>query len=210
MAGLVGSGRTELAKAIVGALPMSQGELHLFGRPVRISSPNVAVRSGLALLPEDRHKEGLFLLLSVRENIMLPSLRRMWLNFRQMENVARQFVERLRIRTPSLQTPALQLSGGNQQKVVLSKWLTTRARVFIFDEPMQGIDVGSKVEICRLIGELAEAGAGIILISSELREILALADRVVVMRKGRIVANLARDQATQEIVLGAIFGESAA
>ena len=210
MAGLVGSGRTELAKAIVGALPMSQGELQLFGRPVRISSPNVAVRSGLALLPEDRHKEGLFLLLSVRENIMLPSLRRMWLNFRQMENVARQFVERLRIRTPSLQTPALQLSGGNQQKVVLSKWLTTRARVFIFDEPMQGIDVGSKVEICRLIGELAEAGAGIILISSELREILALADRVVVMRKGRIVANLARDQATQEIVLGAIFGESAA
>ena len=210
MAGLVGSGRTELAKAIVGALPMSQGELQLFGRPVRISSPNVAVRSGLALLPEDRHKEGLFLLLSVRENIMLPSLHRMWLNFRQMENVARQFVERLRIRTPSLQTPALQLSGGNQQKVVLSKWLTTRARVFIFDEPMQGIDVGSKVEICRLIGELAEAGAGIILISSELREILALADRVVVMRKGRIVANLARDQATQEIVLGAIFGESAA
>src|SRR5207249_9002530 len=109
-----------------------------------------------------------------------------------------------------LQTSAPQLSGGNQQKVVLSKWLTTRARVFIFDEPMQGIDVGSKVEICRLIGELAEAGARIILISSELREILALADRVVVMRKGRIVANLARDQATQEIVLGAIFGESAA
>src|SRR3989454_6737443 len=210
IAGIVGSGRTELAKALVGALPMSQGELYLFGRPVRISSPDVAVRSGLALPPEDRHKEGLFLLLSVRENIMLPSLRRMWLNFRQMENVAKQFVERLRIRTPSLQTPVLQLSGGNQQKVVLSKWLATKARVFIFDEPMQGIDVGSKAEICRLIGELAEAGAGIILISSELREILALADRVVVMRQGRIVTNLAREQATQEIVLGAIFRESAA
>jgi ribose transport system ATP-binding protein len=210
VAGLVGSGRTELAKALVGALRMSHGEIHLRGHPVKISSPDIAVRSGLALLPEDRHRDGLFQLLSVQENIMLPSLRRSWLNFEEMGRVAGQFVDRLKIRTPSLRSQVMQLSGGNQQKVVLSKWLATKARVLIFDEPTQGIDVGSKVEIYRLIGELAESGAGIILISSELREILALADRVVVMRRGRTVTDLPRAEASQETVLRAIFGESTA
>src|SRR2546427_10246316 len=116
----------------------------------------------------------------------------MWLNFRQMENVDKQFVERLRIRTPSLQTPALQLSGGNQQKGVLSKWLARKARVFIFDEPMQGVDVGSKAEICRLIGELAEVGAGIIFIPSVPSECLALVPPLALMGHWRIGTTLAR------------------
>lgn len=210
IAGLIGSGRTELAKALVGAVPGAHGSIFLSGRRVLITSPEAALRAGLALLPEDRHRDGVFLHLPVRENIVLPSLRRLWLDFREMETTARNFATRLRIRTPSLQSLVMQLSGGNQQKVVLSKWLASRARVFIFDEPTQGIDVGSKVEIYRLIGELAQSGAAIILISSELREVLALSDRVLVMRRGRLVGEFARSDATPERVLASVFGESAA
>ena len=210
LAGLIGSGRTELAKALMGAARTSRGDVFLRGRRVHLTSPEAAVRHGLALLPEDRHREGLFLLLPVRENIVITGLRGLWLNFRRMREVAQHFVERLHIRTPSLGALVLQLSGGNQQKVVLSKWLATDAKVFIFDEPTQGIDVGSKVEIYRLMGELAQSGAGIVLISSELREILALADRVAVMRRGRLVGTFTRAEATQERILAAAFGDSAA
>jgi ABC-type sugar transport system ATPase subunit len=150
------------------------------------------------------------MLLPVRENVVLPSLQTQWLNPRRMDALARHFVDQLRIRIPSLQAPAMQLSGGNQQKVVLAKWLASRSKVFIFDEPTQGIDVGSKVEIYRLIAELAQAGAGILLISSELREILSLSHRVLVMWKGRLVGNLTRQEATPEQVLTRIFGEPAA
>jgi ribose transport system ATP-binding protein len=210
IAGLVGSGRTELAKALVGALTITDGAVFFRGQRTRIKSPEAAVRMGLALLPEDRHREGLFMLLPVRENIVLPSLHRQWLDFRRMESVARHFVDRLHIRTPSLQTWAMQLSGGNQQKVVLSKWLASKSKIFIFDEPTQGIDVGSKVEIYRLIAELAQAGGGIVLISSELREILALSHRVLVMWKGRIVRNFSHQEATPERVIASIFGDTAA
>jgi ribose transport system ATP-binding protein len=180
------------------------------GQRTRIKSPEIAVRKGIALLPEDRHREGLFMLLPVRENVVLPSLQTQWLNSRRMDTLAQHFVNQLRIRIPSLQAPAMQLSGGNQQKVVLAKWLASRSKVFIFDEPTQGIDVGSKVEIYRLIAELAQAGAGILLISSELREILSLSHRVLVMWKGRLVGNLARQEATPERVLARIFGDTAA
>jgi ribose transport system ATP-binding protein len=210
IAGLVGSGRTELAKALVGALPITNGVVFFMGQRTRIKSPEIAVRMGIALLPEDRHREGLFMLLPVRENVVLPSLQTQWLNPRRMDALARHFVDQLRIRIPSLQAPAMQLSGGNQQKVVLAKWLASRSKVFIFDEPTQGIDVGSKVEIYRLIAELAQAGAGILLISSELREILSLSHRVLVMWKGRLVGNLTRQEATPEQVLTRIFGEPAA
>jgi ribose transport system ATP-binding protein len=210
IAGLVGSGRTELAKAIVGSLGPRHGEMHLDGVAAQLRSPEDAVGRGIALLPEDRRREGLFLLLSVRDNIVLPSLRRFWLNFRQIDQVAGQFVERLRIRTPSTRVPVMQLSGGNQQKVVLSKWLASRARVLIFDEPTQGIDVGSKVEIYRIINELAHAGVGIILISSELREVLSLSDRILVMWKGRSNGEFSGKGATQERVLAAMFGEGTA
>lgn len=210
MAGLVGSGRSTLARALMGAVPNARGSITISGQPVSITSPEMAVRMGLALLPEDRHRDGLFLHLPVRENIVLPSLRRPWLDFRAMDKVARGFVTRLRIRTPSLKTRAMQLSGGNQQKVVLSKWLASQAKVYIFDEPTQGIDVASKVEIYRLISELAESGAAILLISSELREVLALSHRIVVMRKGRLVREFSRREATPERVLASVFGESAA
>jgi ribose transport system ATP-binding protein len=210
VAGLVGSGRTELAKALVGALPMTNGAVFFLGQRTRVRSPEIAVRRGIALLPEDRHREGLFMLLPVRENIVLPSLRSPWLNTRHMDALAAHFVDQLRIRVPSLQAPAMQLSGGNQQKVVLAKWLASRSKVFIFDEPTQGIDVGSKVEIYRLIAELAQAGAGILLISSELREILSLSHRVLVMWKGRLVGHFTRQEATPERVLAGIFGDTAA
>lgn len=210
VAGLVGSGRTELAKALVGALPILNGAVFFLGHRTRIASPEIAVRRGIALLPEDRHREGLFLLLPVRENVVLPSLQTLWLNFRHMDTLAQHFVDQLRIRTPSLHALAMQLSGGNQQKVVLAKWLASRAKVFIFDEPTQGIDVGSKVEIYRLIAELAKAGAGILLISSELREILALSHRVLVMWKGRLVGHFTRQEATPERVLASIFGDTVA
>ena len=210
VAGLVGSGRTELAKALVGALPITNGVVFFMGQRTRIKSPEIAVRKGIALLPEDRHREGLFMLLPVRENVVLPSLRTQWLNSRHMDTLAGRFVGHLRIRIPSLQAPVMQLSGGNQQKVVLAKWLASRSKVFIFDEPTQGIDVGSKVEIYRLIADLAQAGAGILLISSELREILSLSHRVLVMWKGRLVGNLARQEATPERVLAGIFGDTAA
>ena len=150
------------------------------------------------------------MLLPVRENIVLPSLRNSWLNTRHMDTLAAHFVDQLRIRVPSLLAPAMQLSGGNQQKVVLAKWLASRSKVFIFDEPTQGIDVGSKVEIYRLIAELAQAGAGILLISSELREILSLSHRVLVMWKGRLVGHFTRQEATPERVLAGIFGDTAA
>ena len=150
------------------------------------------------------------MLLPVRENIVLPSLRRLWLDFREMDSVAAQFVKQLRVRTPSLQTPVMQLSGGNQQKVVLCKWLASRAKLFIFDEPTQGIDVGSKAEIYRWMADLANAGAGIVLISSELHEVLALSHRVLVMWKGRIVGNFSREEATPERVLARVFGDTAA
>jgi len=210
LVGLVGSGRTELAKALVGAVPHVTGDLFVDGQRRRIASPEQAVRCGLALLPEDRHREGVFLHMPVRENIVMPSLRRAFLRFREMSETARAYVDRLRIRTPSLDSLVIQLSGGNQQKVVLSKWLASRANVLIFDEPTQGIDVGSKVEIYRQIGELAAAGAAILLVSSELREVLALSDRVLVMRRGRIAAEFAQSEATQEVVLRAAFGDPAA
>lgn len=210
IAGLVGSGRTELAKALLGALPATEGDIFFRESRVKIKSPEDAVRIGLALVPEDRHREGLFMLLPVGENIVLPSLRSQWLDLRNMQRIATQFVRRLRIRTPSVQTEVSQLSGGNQQKVVVSKWLASRSKVFIFDEPTQGIDVGSKVEIYQLIAELAQAGAAIVFISSELREVLALAHRVLVMRKGRVVGEFPREEATPERVLAAIFGGTAA
>ena len=210
LAGLVGSGRTELAKALVGALRTTNGAVFFMGQRTRVQSPEIAVRRGIALLPEDRHREGLFMLLPVRENIVLPSLRNSWLNTRHMDTLAAHFVDQLRIRVPSLLAPAMQLSGGNQQKVVLAKWLASRSKVFIFDEPTQGIDVGSKVEIYRLIAELAQAGAGILLISSELREILSLSHRVLAMWKGRLVGHFTRQEATPERVLAGIFGDTAA
>jgi ribose transport system ATP-binding protein len=203
--GLVGSGRTEVARAIFGADPIDEGEILLEGDKVKIKSPTDAIRMGISLLPEDRKNHGLVLDMTVRENITLASLRNLsrflLIRRRREREVAERFIKELNIRTPSREQITRNLSGGNQQKVVLAKWLLANSKVVIFDEPTKGIDVGAKVEIYQLMNELAERGAGIIMISSELPEILGMSDRIIVMREGRIRAELAAESATQTQIM---------
>ncbi len=206
LAGLIGAGRTEVARAIFGIDAIDSGEITINGLPVRVANPRAAVRRGLALLPEDRKAQGLVLLMSVADNVVLAAPGQMdaaggLVPPKNRANVARRFVDALRIRTPSVGQQARLLSGGNQQKVVLSKWLLTEADIFIFDEPTRGIDVGAKVEVYRLMNDLLERGAAIIMISSELPEVLGMSDRILVMRGGRIVAELAGLDATQERIM---------
>lgn len=205
LGGLMGAGRTELARAIFGADRPASGRIFVEGRPVRIKSPRDAVAVGIALLTEDRKRDGLALGLPLRANVTLSSLgqviRHGLLSLGRERKIVENVVRRVDIRAASIEQHVRNLSGGNQQKVVVAKWLLTQARVFIFDEPTQGIDVGAKAEVYRLIEELAAQGAGIILISSYLPELLALADRVLVLCRGRITGELAREEATQERVL---------
>lgn len=213
LAGLVGSGRTELARCLFGVDPYDSGEILLDGRPVTIRSPRDAVELGIGLVPEDRKLQGLVLILTVRENITLPTLPRLArLGFpsrRRERALVSRYIERLRIRTPSPEQRVMNLSGGNQQKVVLARWLATNPRVLILDEPTRGIDVGTKAEVHAIMAQLAREGVGMLMISSELPEILAMSHRVLVMRQGRIVAEFARDEATEERILAAATGEPA-
>jgi len=210
VAGLVGSGRTEMARAIFGADRRDGGRVVVAGRQVRSGSPEQAAAVGVALVPEERKAQGLVLLLSVVDNVALPSLRRLsrYGRFNWPAAVAetQQLVDRLRIRTPRLTTRAEALSGGNQQKVVIAKWLSRKPKVLIFDEPTKGIDVGAKVEVYRLINELAEAGVGIVLISSELPEVLAMSDRIMVMHAGRVAGFIDPGDATQESIFALAVG----
>lgn len=199
--GLVGSGRTLLAKTIAGVARPTAGRIYYRGRQVRINNPSQSVGLGIAFLPEDRRAQGLVTQLPVRENIILPSLRSWLLNYRELNRLSMDYVRRLNIRTPSIFVPVAKLSGGNQQKVVLAKWLCSRCSLFIFDEPTQGIDVATKVEVYRFINSLAREGAAIILISSDTKELLGMSDRIVVMRRGRIVSEYRRHEATQERIL---------
>jgi ABC-type sugar transport system ATPase subunit len=204
-AGLVGAGRTELAKVLFGAEPRTGGTIEIDGRVVDIRTPSDAIEHGLGYTPEDRKREGLIMIRSVMENASLAILKRLsrftFLRQALERKTAAAFVTRLRVRTPSLDQEAGKLSGGNQQKVVLARWLAARPRVLILDEPTRGIDVGAKAEIYRLIDELAGEGLGLMVISSELPEILGLCDRIYVMQKGRITGELARAEATEEKVL---------
>ncbi len=208
--GLVGAGRTETARIIFGADPLDRGEILVEGRPVKLGSPKRAVAAGISLVPEDRGRQGLVLMLPVLNNIILASLRehsrRGWLNKPAMRKTAEGFVGQLAIRTPHLAQKAMYLSGGNQQKVVLAKWLASHPKVLILDEPTRGIDVGSKAEVHALISRLAQAGIGIILISSELPEILGMSDRIVVMHEGRVAAVLERAEASQERIMAYASG----
>jgi ribose transport system ATP-binding protein len=205
MAGLIGAGRTELIEAIFGATPATGGRVLIDGQETHIRSPQQAIRVGLALLTEDRKRTGLALDLSVAQNMTLANLAtlvRHWsLNLRQEEKVAQGYIDRLRIRARSLSQKVSRLSGGNQQKVVLAKWLFTRARIFLVDEPTRGVDVGAKTEIYRLLNELAESGAAILIVSSELPEILGITDRVLVMRGGRLVKELVTARTSQEEIM---------
>ena len=214
LAGLVGSGRTELAQVIFGIQPPDEGRIRVFGREESIGSPVKASGLGLAFLTEDRKQLGLFQKLSVRENIIHAAMRRLFprgfINREKERSIAREYVGKLQIKTPGLSRLVQYLSGGNQQKVVLAKWLATQARVFILDEPTRGIDVGAKKEIHRLMDEIVAQGCPILMISSELTEILGMSDRIYVMREGRIAAEYSRQEATQEKILQSAMGTRAA
>lgn len=212
LAGMVGAGRTALAQAIFGAIPLDAGEVYLDGEHVHLVSPKEAVEHGVALVPEDRKAEGLVLGLSVRKNVTLPILNRISalgrLQEAQERRIVEDAIEDLDIRTPSMQQEVQYLSGGNQQKVVLGKWLSTNPKVIILDEPTRGIDVGTKAEMYQLIHDLAASGSAIVLISSELPEIIGLSDRVLVMHRGEIAGELSRDEATEEKILTLATGGS--
>ena len=205
IAGLVGAGRTELARVIFGADPFDSGEILLFGKPVKIKSPQDAIKLGIGLVTEDRKQQGLVLGMAVRENISLANLDALskfnFIMSAKEKEVSNKFVGELRVKTPTIEQTVQNLSGGNQQKVVLAKWLFTDSKVLIFDEPTRGIDVGAKTEIYQLMNELAKTGAAIIMISSELPEVLGMSDRIMVMHEGRITGELSRAEATQEKIM---------
>jgi ABC-type sugar transport system ATPase subunit len=204
-AGLVGAGRTEVMRAIFGADPTEGGEIMLEGQPIRISSPADAIGLGLAFVTEDRKQQGLVLGMTVRENISMVALPKLsgsgFIDQVAETQLARASIPRFDIRTPSMEQEVVNLSGGNQQKVVLAKWLAIKPKLLILDEPTRGIDVAAKAEIHNLIAQLAAEGIGILLVSSELPEVLGMSDRVLVMREGRIMGEFRRGEATQEAVM---------
>jgi rhamnose transport system ATP-binding protein len=212
-AGLVGAGRTEVARVLFGIDRPDSGAIRLDGAPVSFTSPSAAMHAGVAYLPEDRHQEGLVLDFSVAENVTLPILPRLFPRLFVREaterSIAGEHTGQLNVRMTGVDQLARSLSGGNQQKVVLAKWLASHPRVLILDEPTRGIDIGAKVEVHRIISELAASGLGIILISSDLPEVLAMSDRILVFHEGRITAEIARDRATEERVMFAATGMSA-
>lgn len=211
LAGLVGAGRTETARALFGADRIDTGEISIDGKHVDIVSPDSAVKAGLALVPEGRQTQGLVLIQTVERNIALPNLdmlsRNAFVNKGKMRQVVQNYVNALNIRTPSLEQRVLNLSGGNQQKVVLAKWLASNPKVLILDEPTRGIDVGAKAEVYEIMNDLVQQGIGIIMISSEMPEILAISDRILVMYEGRIMGELTRANATQERIMTLASGQ---
>jgi rhamnose transport system ATP-binding protein len=212
-AGLVGARRTDVGLALFGIAPADGGQVELDGTPVTVSSPRDAMALGIAYSTEDRRQLGLVMPLSIAANVSLPSLPRFLTPAGMVRRAAERataeaYRKRLSIRAPSVDTPASSLSGGNQQKVVISKWLETNPKVMILDEPTRGIDVGAKVEVHQLIDDLAARGIAIILISSDLPEVLAMSDRILVMREGHQMAIFDHNEATQERVLSAAMGQS--
>jgi rhamnose transport system ATP-binding protein len=212
LAGLVGSGRTELAEIVFGLRPADAGRIRLDGADVRIASPADAIARGIGYVPEDRRRHGVILDMSIAANASLANLRavsRRGIIDRAAESAAAaRFVERLRIKTPSVDADAGTLSGGNQQKVALARWLATKPTLLMLDEPTQGVDVGAKAEIHRFMAELAASGLAILMISSELPEVLGMSDRVAVMRGGTIAGVLDRTEATQDRILGLALGHA--
>jgi ribose transport system ATP-binding protein len=214
IAGLVGAGRTELLQVLFGVEPSLGGAVRVNGKTLDLTSPQQAIQSGIALVPEDRKRQGIVLEMGVRSNIGLPGLKSNqmgygWLNQRQEATDSLQMTDRLRIKTPH-QEQALQfLSGGNQQKVVLAKWLSMEPDVLLLDEPTRGIDVGAKQEIYSLMEELAASGMAILFVSSEMEEILGMADRVIVMHEGAITGELPRAEMTEESIMQLATGNVA-
>jgi rhamnose transport system ATP-binding protein len=211
LAGLVGAGRSEVARAIFGIDRYDAGAVKVAGRPLRRGSPAAAMGAGVGLVPEDRRLQGLVMELSTEGNVALASLRRLrrfgLLRRAAERRFAGEWATRLRLKYGRLSDPVSSLSGGNQQKVVLAKWLSRQPRVLIVDEPTRGIDVATKSEVHRLLVELARSGVAVLMISSELPEVLLVADRVLVMREGRLVAEFGRDEATEQAVVAAATGQ---
>ena len=214
LAGLVGAGRTEVARVLFGIDHRDAGEIRLRGVPVTFASPSAAMHAGIAYLPEDRHQEGLVLDFSIAQNVTLPILPRLFprliVHAATERAVAQDHTAQFNVRMTGVEQLVSALSGGNQQKVVLAKWLASGPTVLILDEPTRGIDIGAKVEVHRIISELAVSGLGIILISSDLPEVLAMSDRILVLHEGRITAEIARGDATEERVMFAATGNVAA
>ncbi len=210
IAGIVGAGRTELVRAIFGADPFDSGSITVFGKPVRHAGPAEMIKLGVGLIPEDRKRQGVVPMCTVAENVShvaMPTLARHgWLSRNVRRQAAQRYVTQLDMVVSSVDQEVRYLSGGNQQKVVLSKWLEARSRIFIFDEPTRGIDIGAKTAIYALMDELARHGAAILLISSELQEVVGLSDRMYVMRAGRIVRQIDREEASGEEILHYAMG----
>ena len=206
VAGLVGAGRTEMARAVFGADPFDVGRIIVQGKEVSIRSPRDAIRHGIGLVPEDRKQQALFLALAVRTNLSMAALDRLarwrvFVNERAERALVQEYATALKIRMAGPEQIVANLSGGNQQKVVLARWLALRPRILIVDEPTRGIDIGAKVEVHSLLFEMARSGIAVIAISSELPEILAISDRIVTMREGRVTGNVSRDRATEEALM---------
>jgi ribose transport system ATP-binding protein len=213
-AGITGSGRTEAVRVVFGADKATAGEMTLFGKPYSPRSPKDAIRHGVALVTEDRKRQGLLLKLQVYFNMTVSGLDRLRkggvLQLKDEQKLVRKWIKDLRIKTPGPDFMVVNMSGGNQQKVVLARWLSLGIKVFILDEPTRGIDVGSKAEIYQIMADLADQGIAIIMISSELPEVLGMSDRVMVMREGRIVKELSREEASEEVVMQYAVGHAEA
>jgi len=211
ISGLVGSGRTEIVRMVFGADPLEAGEIEIDGRPVKLSHPRHAIRRGLSLLPEDRRGQGAIVNMSIAANVSLPVLRRFamrgtgLIHQRVEARAVRERIDRLNLSTPSVQRPLKFLSGGNQQKALVAKWEMSDSRVFMFDEPTAGVDVGAKQEIYALIAGLGARGAGVILISSEVEEVVGLCHRVLVMREGRCVGELEGEAISEAAILNLCY-----
>jgi ribose transport system ATP-binding protein len=206
IAGLMGAGRTETTRAIFGIDPKDSGEIILDGKIITINKPLDAIQAGVVLAPEDRKKDGLCTKLSVRENISLPNLDILCnalsiVDRKKEKSMTAKAVNDLRIKLPTSEVNAASLSGGNQQKVVVGKWLARNSRVVIFDEPTRGIDVAAKVEIYNLMNELKEQGIGVLFVSSEMPEIIGISDRIIVMCDGKVTGELQTNEATQDVIL---------
>ena len=210
MAGLVGAGRTELAQAIFGIQPPLSGTIKVDGELVRIKRPSDAIDMGIILVPEDRRTHGLILEFAVRHNIALSSLKRYqrakFIQDKEVTRLARTMVDELNVKTTSIESETAMLSGGNQQKVVLAKWISLRPKVLLLDEPTRGVDVMSKSEIYQLIKKMASQGIAVLVVSSDLEEILRISDRVLVMHEGKLAGELQRRQLSEEAVMNLATG----
>jgi len=209
-AGLVGAGRTEVMRALFGADHRTAGDVYIRGKKVRISRPSDAIAHKISLIPEDRKGQGISLTLTVRENISLVKLKALQgflsINKKREKKLSSKYIQALDIKTPTMEQLVKNLSGGNQQKVAMSKWLAMDSDIIILDEPTRGIDVGAKYEIYILMNQLVKEGKSLIMISSEMPELIGMSDRILVMSQGSLVGELPREEVTQERILNLAYG----